>query len=342
MIYNTTKFKQILSLLLAFVLFLSALPFTGEASAANFSGSTWEYSYDKLLKTSVLVPDVYEVTSQTTISTGTNFASKVVDKAYPGEFITGKISGKWLVTNNASGKALYVPANKLTLHKHNYNTLEAVYDNNHQLYSCRCGYVKLNSTELDAITLVKQLAVGGGSVEAVAITAGVCSIPGVGTFCDVRDLTVDFVKLLNGDASIGDIALDVACFLPVVSVAKYADEARAIKHLSDKEVGNLLTDTYKNLRKIYKGTGVEVHHLMEKRFASLFDVPADEFLSLPISKAAHRKITNDFRKGIAYGTIYDNVSYNDLRNCVIEVYKDDPAILNATLEWMDAHWKGVK
>jgi len=78
--------------------------------------------------------------------------------------------------------------------------------------------------------------------------------------------------------------------------------------------GGKLVMAYKDLRQISKGTGLEAHHLIEKRFiyqinqglkaAGKNKVVENDILSIAIDKDTHQKITNLFREKIGY--VYDN------------------------------------
>jgi hypothetical protein len=58
----------------------------------------------------------------------------------------------------------------------------------------------------------------------------------------------------------------------------------------------LLACTYRQLRKFTRGLeGVEVHHLIEKRFRALFNVTPGKFLSIALTDEMHQIITNRWR-----------------------------------------------
>jgi hypothetical protein len=57
-----------------------------------------------------------------------------------------------------------------------------------------------------------------------------------------------------------------------------------------------VTASYKYLKVMAKGTGLEVHHLIEKRFANTIELKANDILSIAIDKKTHDKITKLFRK----------------------------------------------
>ena len=85
-------------------------------------------------------------------------------------------------------------------------------------------------------------------------------------------------------------------------------------------------DTYKNLRKINKGNGLEVHHIVEKRFASILDVEPNEMLSIALSHEEHVVFTNAWRRAIPYKTPYDA---DKIWNAAKEIYSNHPKLLEA-------------
>ena len=57
---------------------------------------------------------------------------------------------------------------------------------------------------------------------------------------------------------------------------------------------------YNALRNLTKGTGLQAHHLIEKRFGKLFDVNLAQ-KSIALTKESHQVFTNEWRKLISYG-----------------------------------------
>ena len=55
-------------------------------------------------------------------------------------------------------------------------------------------------------------------------------------------------------------------------------------------------DAYSSLTKQYKGTGMEAHHIIEKRLAKPYNVNTNKMPSIAIDKFVHRKYTNEWRK----------------------------------------------
>ena len=83
---------------------------------------------------------------------------------------------------------------------------------------------------------------------------------------------------------------------------------------------------YKQLKKVAKGLGLEVHHLIEKRFSQILKIDADEILSIAIDKDVHQAITNKMRRKIPYDTIFKKgtsaASPQDIWTAIVETYTD--------------------
>lgn len=103
-----------------------------------------------------------------------------------------------------------------------------------------------------------------------------------------------------------------------------------------------LSGTYRKLKKLFKGIkNIEIHHLIEKRFKSLFKKVknTDDYLSIPLTKDLHKKITKRWRDQFSYGTNYRKITKNQMRNAIKKVYKDMPQLLDEALEWFEKNWK---
>ena len=149
-----------------------------------------------------------------------------------------------------------------------------------------------------------------------------------------------------------DIAAAVAPFIPASYVAKggklVAKVARKIDDLADGS--ELLTGSYNALKKMCKGvSGVEVHHLIEKRFRVLFKGSTGKYLSVVLSDDMHQIITNRWRNlhkvddicmDFAYGSDYRLITFDLMVQAVNEVYHDMPDIMNDTISWLNKNWRG--
>ena len=184
--------------------------------------------------------------------------------------------------------------------------------------------------------------------EAVETVLDVISI-GVG----VKNL-VKNIKAGNTRAAIGDgigIAVDVAAavlpFVPggvgilrtgnrVLNIAdagidalKLGDELSSFSHAAEFGV-----DSYKNLKKSVEatygtGSGLEVHHLIEKRFAKQIGMKEVDMPSIVLTKDEHKQFTAAWREAIGYNNMHsDNVTSSVTRDHILEaartIYKDYP------------------
>ena len=133
---------------------------------------------------------------------------------------------------------------------------------------------------------------------------------------------------------IGD-AIDL---LPIVSgvgeatdVLRIATKTDDIIDLADDihDTANLVdgtVDTYKNLRKVNKGNGLEVHHIVEKRFAPFLGQNKDEMLSIALSHDEHLVFTKAWREAIPYKTPFDA---DQVWNAAQRIYANYPELLAA-------------
>jgi RHS repeat-associated protein len=77
------------------------------------------------------------------------------------------------------------------------------------------------------------------------------------------------------------------------------------------------------------GSGLQVHHLLEKRFAGALGVKEREMLSVVVTKQEHQVFTNAWRKAIPYGTDYSTVPQQQIMSYARDIYANNPAILKA-------------
>lgn len=89
------------------------------------------------------------------------------------------------------------------------------------------------------------------------------------------------------------------------------------------------TGTYKGLRSIVKGSGVHVHHLIEKRFAKVLGQKAAEMASVVVNPKQHQIFTNAWRKMFPYGTDYSKLNPAQVENAAREIYANHPMLLHA-------------
>ena len=96
-------------------------------------------------------------------------------------------------------------------------------------------------------------------------------------------------------------------------------------------------DSYKNLKKNVNatygtGSGLEVHHLIEKRFAKQMGIKETDMPSIVLTKDEHQKFTNAWREAIDYEKSGKMITTTTAtREKILEearnIYKDYPELL---------------
>lgn len=83
-------------------------------------------------------------------------------------------------------------------------------------------------------------------------------------------------------------------------------------------------DTYSSLRKQYKGSGMEAHHVIERRVATGSNWKSSQMPSVELSKSVHRGYTNAWRREVAYKTTFKrSLSFKwSLYKATNKIYKD--------------------
>lgn len=87
--------------------------------------------------------------------------------------------------------------------------------------------------------------------------------------------------------------------------------------------------TYAQLRNALSGTGLQAHHLIENRFATLMGQTARQGLSVAVTPAEHQVFTNAWRAAIPYGAGTANATVEQVLNAARQIYSDYPSILSA-------------
>ena len=136
---------------------------------------------------------------------------------------------------------------------------------------------------------------------------------------DVADVMIPFV------GGIGET-------IKAVGVARKLSKADAIVDVAtstikvERHVGS-----YNFLRKLYKGTGMEVHHIIEKRFFHLFPEFGSKgaMASVALTKAEHAYFTRQWRNMLKYGSKYEK---DEVIRAAYEIYANFPELLNAVLK----------
>ena len=146
---------------------------------------------------------------------------------------------------------------------------------------------------------------------------------------DLIDVVVPFVSGVGEATDAIRIATKMDDVVDMVD--DIHDAAKAIDNAGD------MIGSYSDLRKIAKGTGNEVHHIVEQRFVRMHPELGDPLKmdSIILDKETHRIFTNRWRRELSYGSYY-------LKEQIItageRVYKDFPSLLQSFLKTMN----GVK
>ncbi len=163
------------------------------------------------------------------------------------------------------------------------------------------------------------------------------------TIFDVISLAFSAIEVcvnptdLSAWASLLGDTVDLVPF--VTGVGETIRTLRGIDRVADG--ADAAIDTYKNLRRINKGNGLEVHHILEKRIAKNIDEAfiktgtkksLNNIYSIALSKADHRVFTNKWRDALAYGSKKLNLDIILKRG--VSVYKDRPDLFGAMIESM--------
>ena len=86
---------------------------------------------------------------------------------------------------------------------------------------------------------------------------------------------------------------------------------------------------YRDLRKLTQGTGLQAHHLIEKRFANTLGVNRNSMQSIALTRAEHQVFTNAWRQAIPYGQGTVNATRQQILNAARQIYRAYPEILRA-------------
>ena len=170
------------------------------------------------------------------------------------------------------------------------------------------------------------------------------------TILDIAGIGWSIYELAKAPSwiNLGYLVWDVAsAFIPFVPGSYTVKGGKVVLKIASKindfkSTKYLTTGTYKSLKKLFKGIkGIEVHHIIEKRFVSIFKKckNADAFLSIPLDKDLHKIITKRWRQAIPYGTKYKNITYTQMKNAINYVYSDMPELKKTALKWFQQNWK---
>lgn len=84
---------------------------------------------------------------------------------------------------------------------------------------------------------------------------------------------------------------------------------------------------YGQLRVALRGTGLQAHHLIERRFAQAMGQRSRDMLAVSVTKAEHQVFTNEWRRLIPYGS--GAVGREAVEGAARSVYQSHPELLLA-------------
>ena len=152
------------------------------------------------------------------------------------------------------------------------------------------------------------------------------------------DVVAAFIPVIPGGIGIlrtGNRVLNIAD--AGIDALKLGDELSSFSHAAEFGV-----DSYKNLKKSVQatygtGSGLEVHHLIEKRFAKQMGMKEVDMPSIVLTKDEHRQFTAAWREAIGYDKsgaemFTSGVEKEQILNVARDIYKDYPELLKAIEE----------
>lgn len=88
-----------------------------------------------------------------------------------------------------------------------------------------------------------------------------------------------------------------------------------------------LTGKYSELYGQTRGTGLQVHHLLEQRFyeeilKNKIYTQKSDMLCVVLDKDTHQSITNQWRALVPYGSDYSSIGFESIQYFAIEIYGD--------------------
>ncbi|MCP4128061.1 MAG: hypothetical protein GY753_13495, partial [Gammaproteobacteria bacterium] len=130
------------------------------------------------------------------------------------------------------------------------------------------------------------------------------------------DEVVDAVRVVDG----------------VNDVARAASRFQDLTHAASYEI-----KTFTELKKLTRGKGVEVHHIIEQRFSKTLGIKKGDILGVVLTHDEHVKFTNAWRSEIGYNNqkmdlLTDNAERDDIWEAAQRIYKDYPELLEASYE----------
>ena len=132
------------------------------------------------------------------------------------------------------------------------------------------------------------------------------------------------VPLMNSPT--GSTAAGGLKLASIMVVLRGGNAARGFGNLS--RAGEFGIASYNSLKRMVgTGSGLQVHHLIEKRFAGVMQVKEGEMLSVVVTRTEHQVFTNQWRSMFPYGR--PPPSQAQIMDAARSIYANHPAILKS-------------
>lgn len=174
-------------------------------------------------------------------------------------------------------------------------------------------------------------------------------LPGSGARIEVGDLDLDFTGLgasSQGALPSGFFDPPKPEFLPVTYAAETCGD-RACDFSGNSGFETVLAgvplagvvkgvpiaartiEAYGPLARGLRGAGLNAHHLIERRFATLLGQSPSKMLAIPLTRTEHQAFTNAWRAAIPYGQATANATLQQVQNAARQIYSQYPRILES-------------
>ncbi len=158
----------------------------------------------------------------------------------------------------------------------------------------------------------------------------------------------DLAEIVIIDAQDGDSCLDDAVVFSKELTADTIKRKVVLYYLEeDAEDGeltcpNAIFSTYSYMRRNMIGSGLESHHVIEKRFLDVLkkylpscaNLTEGQMLATPLNPQAHRAITAAWEKVLEYGDSGQAYTLTQVIDAAQTVYADNPVLLKAANDWL--------
>lgn len=144
-----------------------------------------------------------------------------------------------------------------------------------------------------------------------------------------------YATLRDSRASGLDKVLAVAPFVPGGAAGRLAVTQTLAATRAASAFGGLThaaqfgAQPYARLAQMLRGTGLQAHHLIEKRFAILMGHNPRQSVSVAVTPAEHQSFTNAWRNAIPYGAGTANATEREVVDAARQIYMNYPEILRA-------------